>query len=199
MVHRSILRREAERAQLNIAEHTQDKLQLYCEMVLFWNRRVNLTGLEGEEFVRRLVIDPIWIAEYLRMEGVLTDVGSGNGSPAIPMTLARNWTLTQMVESRTKRAVFLRQVVAELGLGAVVVHKGRFEDIVSELRPTDWITLQAVAPEKDILKTARLVMLPTTRIVWITSVAAGSAIVAESRVQVPFSDSQAVILSLDPI
>ena len=44
------------------------------------------------------------------------DIGSGGGSPAIPLKLARPTLPLPMVESKTRKAVFLREAVRALGL-----------------------------------------------------------------------------------
>ncbi len=49
------------------------------------------------------------------------DVGSGGGSPGIPLAVATGIAVT-LVEARAPKATFLRRVVAELGLDARVVH-----------------------------------------------------------------------------
>ena len=71
-----------------VDENAVQRLAVYCEQLEHWNRKVNLTALEGTALVRRLLVEPIWIAQKLDIKGRVCDIGSGNGSPAIPMRLA---------------------------------------------------------------------------------------------------------------
>src|SRR5262249_62154900 len=104
-----------------------DDLGAYLRLLARWNATVNLTSLAldppGDETFDRLVVEPIVAAE--RMHGVpggsssvavWYDLGSGGGSPAIPLKLVRSsWTLT-MVESRERKAMFLREAGRHLKL-----------------------------------------------------------------------------------
>jgi 16S rRNA (guanine527-N7)-methyltransferase len=58
-------------------------------------------------------------------------LGSGGGSPAIPLALAASATRIVMVESRVRKASFLREVLRELGLNGAVEAR-RFEDVASD-------------------------------------------------------------------
>lgn len=193
-----ILRKELDQIGLSIAPPIQRRLALYCSEVARWNQRLNLTALEGAVLVRRLVLEPVWIAERLQMAGSLVDIGSGNGSPAVPMSLSRDLTATRMVESRTKRAVFLRHLLSVLSLRNAEVHKGRFEEVCGNLGPADWVTLQAVSPTRAILQGIPRISIETTIVVWITSgVSPESKVPTKEVVNVPFSSTKALILALD--
>ena len=45
----------------------------------------------------------------------MIDIGSGGGSPAIPLALAVPGLRLLMVESKTRKSVFLREAVRALG------------------------------------------------------------------------------------
>jgi 16S rRNA (guanine527-N7)-methyltransferase len=140
----------------------------FCSELERWNRKMNLTALQGAEMVHRLVAGPVWIAKRLRLDGVLVDIGSGNGSPGIPVHVVSNLKATHLVEARAKRAAFLRHVVGTLKLDRIQVHKDRFEAAVSELPPADWVTLQAVAPSPQLFDSIDKIARSTTKVVWIT-------------------------------
>src|SRR5205085_6782420 len=117
----------------------------------------------------RLVVEPAWIASQLKLSGTLADIGSGNGSPAIPLHVVSDLTATHLVEARGKRAAFLRHIVNFLELEKVEVHRTRLEDAIGELGKVDWVSLQGVALTPELLETIKKISLPTTRVVWITS------------------------------
>ncbi len=72
-------------------------------------------------------------ASELHDEGegpILVDVGSGGGSPAIPLKIGRPNFQLMMIESRAKKSVFLRDAARQLGLSDTAVVTDRLEDFV---------------------------------------------------------------------
>src|SRR5689334_3797266 len=109
-----VLERELGRFQLELNPKQTSTLARYCDELVRWNTKMNLTGLTGGELVRRLVVEPAWIATQLGLSGTLADIGSGNGSPAIPLHVVSGLSETHLVEARIKRAVFLRHLAGFL-------------------------------------------------------------------------------------
>lgn len=104
----------------------------FYELLFRWNRRVNLTALEdGDEAIDRLIVEPFVAGHALPAGGLLVDVGSGGGSPAIPLKLVRPAMDLVMVESRVRKGAFLREVVRHLGLAGVGVETRRLEDVAA--------------------------------------------------------------------
>jgi len=164
-----IVEEELRAAGLNLSSTTVQRLAAYADEMDRWNKAVNLSALRGDALWRRLIIDPIRIGKSLEMSGVLADVGSGNGSPGIPLSLGCDFREVHLIEPRLKRASFLRHVVAKLGLKHVIVHRNRIEDFQQGTMKCDWVSLQAIEPTADILDSLKHVASATTRVVWITS------------------------------
>jgi 16S rRNA (guanine(527)-N(7))-methyltransferase RsmG len=195
--HSEILRIELERAGLQLSLGSSEQLVRYCGELSKWNRRMNLTGLAGNELVRRLVVEPAWIGSVLRMSGTVVDIGSGNGSPAIALAVSRAVT-THMVESRQRRAAFLRHVVATLKLRDVSVWVARFEEIAAQVGMAEWITLQGVRPSESLWKAMKLASKASTRVVWITSEApTADPATPLDTIRSPFSSTEARVFALD--
>jgi 16S rRNA (guanine527-N7)-methyltransferase len=173
-------------------------LTSYCEELERWNQRMNLTALSGRALVRRLVVEPAWIAQQMRLGGTLVDVGSGNGSPAIPIRITSELDRCYLVEPRVKRAAFLRHLTVKLNLSNTIVQRSRLEEVAHALPPADWITLQALALTKQLAAAVRVMAGPTTTIVWIT---AGAAAVTELRphsvLTVPNTGTQVLLFKRD--
>jgi 16S rRNA (guanine527-N7)-methyltransferase len=191
-----LLKAELSRVGLIFPEQVHSKLSLYVQELLHWNKKMNLTSLEGEQLVRRLIVEPAWIGQQLQMSGSLADVGSGNGSPGIPLCVTRNLAHAHLIEARTKRAAFLRHLATRLQLQGITVHRSRVEDIAEALEPVEWISLQAVSPNAALITALRRLFPPTTRVVWITSGSQAPARSA-SRISVPSSNSEAWVFQLD--
>ncbi len=130
---RARLERRAKRVGLTVSVELAERLGAYVELLSRWNKRMNLTALdERDEAIDRLLIEPLVAVKYLpsRSAAVL-DIGSGGGSPAIPMKLAASGIALRMVEVKTRKAAFLREAIRQLNLGDTVVEASRYEELLS--------------------------------------------------------------------
>lgn len=158
------IERRAERAGLELPPAVAQLAAAYYDLLFRWNRTVNLTALEdGEEALDRLLVEPLVAARHLPSAGTLLDVGSGGGSPAVPLKLVLPGLRLIMVESKTKKAAFLREVVRQLGLEETSVEAVRFEDLVS--RPdarqvADVVSIRAVRVDRRLLSQLAVVSRP---------------------------------------
>lgn len=74
----------------------------------------------------------------------LVDVGSGAGLPGLPLAILRPDLTVTLIEPLLRRATFLTEVVAELGLaGQVSIARSRAEDFSGSF---DVVASRAVAP-----------------------------------------------------
>ena len=169
MPHLEILESELRKFQLDLSSPQKLTLARYCDELVRWNKKINLTGLTGADMVRRLVVEPAWIGFQLKPSGVLADIGSGNGSPAIPLHVISKFEKSHLIEARAKRAAFLRHVVATIELRGITIHRSRFEDVAPSLGSVDWVTLQGVSLSSELLDSISRISLKTTTVVWITS------------------------------
>ena len=184
--------------QLEIPAQAQQQLASYAAEMEHWNKAVNLTALGGRALIRRLIVDPVWIGQQLQMSGTVSDVGSGNGSPGLPLCITRRFSSTHLIEPRMKRAVFLRHVIAKLGLRDVAVERYRIEAIPEKAFVSDWITLQAIDPTPALILDLRRIAIETTRVVWITSVGTPPVARAE-KLEIPGSTTIIWVFQLDQI
>lgn len=142
----------------------------YWSLLARWNTKVNLTALPLDgyppESVDRLIVEPLLAVRAMPPEpATWFDLGSGGGSPAIPISIACPNTALTMVESRSRKAAFLREVVRTLGLSGQVLSE-RFET-VSEQRPgaADCITVRAVRLDENLLATATRLLKASGRMI----------------------------------
>ena len=133
-----------------------------------WNRKINLTGLNLSELppdaLDRLLIEPLVAARHVPAGATrMLDVGSGGGSPAIPLALAVPGLRLLMVESKTRKSVFLREAIRTLGLTEADVATARFEELLArpDLHEThDLVTIRAVRIESKVLMTLQAFARP---------------------------------------
>ncbi len=106
----------------------------YLRILRRWNARVNLTASSEWEALAPLFQEAVWAAGvYPPSRQSHLDIGSGAGFPALPLKILRPEMDLEMVESRTKRAVFLESVVHNLGLSAIQVHNERLENFLARI------------------------------------------------------------------
>lgn len=105
----------------------RDRLADHIGQLAAWNRKMNLTAVTApRDMVVRHVLDSLSVSPLVRGPRVL-DVGSGGGFPGIPLSIVHPGLEMVLVESRGKKAEFLRYVVARMGLGNVAVVNSRIE------------------------------------------------------------------------
>jgi 16S rRNA (guanine527-N7)-methyltransferase len=85
------------------------------------------------------------LAPALPADGRVADVGSGAGLPGLVLAIARPDVHVTVIEPLLRRTTFLQEVVDDLGLENVTVHRGR-ADAVHGLYRFDVVTARAVAP-----------------------------------------------------
>jgi 16S rRNA G527 N7-methylase RsmG len=112
------------------------------------------------------------------------------------LAITRPLQVVHLVDSRLKRATFLRHLRAKLELHNVSVHHARFEELISQVKSADWITIQAVALTPALLANLRRASISTTKIVWITA-RASIPVAGAAVIRVPASSTEAWIFSLD--
>lgn len=160
--------RRARRAGLTIRQDLGTRLEIYYRLLLAWNKKINLTGLNVEdaapEALDRLLIEPIVAASHVRPAvRTILDVGSGGGSPAIPMALALPDASLTMVEAKTRKSVFLKEALRALDLKRGDVITSRFEELLTKPRlheAHDLLTVRAVRVEARLLMSMQAFVRP---------------------------------------
>jgi len=109
-------------------------------------------GLIGPREIPRIwsrhILNSAVLGEIIEDGQCVIDVGSGAGLPGIPLAIARPRVKVQLLEPLLRRTKILEEVVADLQLDNVEVHRGRAEEkpIIRELSGADVVTSRAVAP-----------------------------------------------------
>lgn len=149
------LSQRSHQAGLQISPQLADKLVVYFDLLDRWNRTINLTALtDPDEAIDRLLLEPVAAAPAFPRSPRLIDLGSGGGSPAIPLALALDAKALVMVESRVRKGAFLREVARELALPAVV-ESARFEELGASYQGVhDVVSIRAVKLDVSTLTTA---------------------------------------------
>jgi 16S rRNA (guanine527-N7)-methyltransferase len=168
--YRRRLLRRARRCNLTVSSATADRLAAFLELLTLWNQRMNLTALDdADAAVDRLILEPLLAARNLEPGSTVIDIGSGGGSPAIPLKIAVPSIALTMVESKVRKGAFLREVVRQLELDRASVEVRRFEELLS--RPemheaADVVSVRAVRVEPSVLGNLQAFLKDGGRVFW---------------------------------
>ena len=152
------LTRRATRAGLFLTDDLIEQLATFYALLSRWNQKINLTALHNpDEAIDRLMLEPLMAARYIPATAQrLMDVGSGGGSPAIPLKLAVPRLALTMVEVKARKSAFLREAVRQLELTQTEVETARVEELLTkpELHEAfDVLSMRAVRVEARTLHT----------------------------------------------
>jgi 16S rRNA (guanine(527)-N(7))-methyltransferase RsmG len=143
--------------ELTVAQQYQ--LQKHYELLLHWNRKLNLISTRSEaEIIERHYYESLFLGRHLPAGALkIADVGSGAGFPGFVVAVQRPECSVTLIESHQRKSVFLRE--AARGLMNVHVLAKRAEEVDKRF---DWVVSRAVRYE-DIRK-AMLALAPRAAI-----------------------------------
>jgi 16S rRNA (guanine527-N7)-methyltransferase len=154
----SRLTRRAGRLGIPLSDDLLEKLAAFHALLTRWNQKINLTSLaDPDESIDRLILEPLLAARAVPAGASrFMDIGSGGGSPAVPLKLAVPHLELTMVEVKVRKSAFLREASRHLTLTNTVVETARVEELLA--RPQlhesfDLITMRAVRIEARMLNT----------------------------------------------
>jgi len=163
--------RRARRARVVVAPETAAVLEEYFALLDRWNAKINLTALPlrppTDETFDRLFVEPLAASRFLPNESdVWLDLGSGGGSPAIPLKAVRPKLKLTMVESKVRKAAFLREAVRTLKLHDAAVENSRIEMLPAPfIASASVVTVRAVRVDSTLLTRAAELLAPEGRLV----------------------------------
>ncbi len=120
---------------LNFGINPDDKMlndfKIYREILVDWNQKMNLTGIEEEKevYVKHFLDSVSAIKNnYIKDNMSLIDVGTGAGFPGLPLKIALKSLNVTLLDSLNKRINFLQEVCKNINIFDVDFIHGRAED-----------------------------------------------------------------------
>jgi 16S rRNA (guanine527-N7)-methyltransferase len=182
------------------------RLMELTRMLGKWNAVHNLTGIHAPvDMVSKHLLDSLTAVPFIRSERVL-DVGTGAGFPGIPLAIVLPERRFTLLDSNGKKARFVTQAVASLGLENVDVEQVRaesyhpaepfvtvisraFASLAKFLQHTDsccardgrWLAMKGAPPDDELRKLPAGFLLAAVHPVTVPGLAARRCIVELKR------------------
>jgi 16S rRNA (guanine527-N7)-methyltransferase len=102
---------------LSLEAGAPEKLERFADLLLRWNRRVNLTAVtDPAELAEKHIVDSLALLRVLGPARSVLDVGSGAGLPGIPLAIARPGLAVTCCDAVAKKVSFVKAAAAALEL-----------------------------------------------------------------------------------
>lgn len=165
----SALRRSAASLGVGLTPQQADRLLAYLALLAQWNRVYNLSGIrDPSAMLVQHVLDSMAVVAPLRRwthgrPARLLDVGSGAGLPGLVLAVLMPELDATCIDAVGKKAAFVREASAALGLTNLQSVHGRAEE--TRTGPYDVVTSRAFASLADFVSVTQA--LCDTQGVWL--------------------------------
>lgn len=131
MTNADILKKGIEDLGLKCSDETIDKFSKYREILVEWNQKMNLTGIEEEKevYVKHFLDSVAAVKKGYIKDGMsIIDVGTGAGFPGLPLRICLENSKVTLLDSLNKRINFLSEVCTNINIDDIELIHGRAED-----------------------------------------------------------------------
>ena len=126
-----ILREGIEDFGIEASDKMLADFQKYKEILVEWNQKMNLTGIEDEKevFIKHFLDSISAVSKgYIKNGMSLIDVGTGAGFPGMPLRISLPDLKVTLLDSLNKRINFLQEVANQIDIDDIEFIHGRAED-----------------------------------------------------------------------
>ncbi|MCL2567062.1 MAG: 16S rRNA (guanine(527)-N(7))-methyltransferase RsmG [Alphaproteobacteria bacterium] len=152
---------------LDVDDSTHKKLEKYLEILLFWQKSLNLISNDTiAEAWQRHFLDSLQLIKEIKLieESYnwqnkplsIFDLGSGAGFPGLVLAIADIKNKYYLIESNSKKTSFLAEVVRVLELDNVIIINKRIKDFTTQNIKADIITSRGLTKLDSLIDSAKL-------------------------------------------
>lgn len=129
---------------VSLATEKVFNLARYYEFVQKHNALLHLVAPSPiETFVVRHILESLFVEQYLPKNAKFADIGTGAGLPSVPLLIAREDLRGVLIESKVKKANFLREVLTGCKLeDRAEIFNRQFEEVAKP--DVDFVTCRAL-------------------------------------------------------
>lgn len=153
-----MFKEELSKFNIELTELQEKQLEKYYELLIEYNKVMNLTGItEKEEVYLKHFYDSLTISKVINLnkEKSLCDIGTGAGLPGVVLKIIFPHLKVTLLDSLNKRIEFLKIVISELELKDIEAIHCRVEEYGIKNREIfDVVTARAVASTNILLEYA---------------------------------------------
>jgi 16S rRNA (guanine527-N7)-methyltransferase len=157
MLDEATVRQLLEPFGLNLSIDQIGQLIAYLELLLRWNKKINLTGIrDWKSCVTRHFGETLYLGHWVELGGRLLDIGSGAGFPGLSLKIIFPDLSVTLLEPVAKKRAFLKEVARVCGMSFVEVRGERLEDFACGQSSSDYdeATARAVGHLEELLPLA---------------------------------------------
>lgn len=146
----------------SVPRGTLEALNKYVELVLKWNKTINLVAKSTENDIwTRHVLDSAQLIQHIPKTATVFDIGSGQGFPGIVIALVQGNKVI-LVEKDGRKCAFLHHAKAATSANIEIKHAAVEE---TNFTDADVIICRAFAPLIKTLNLTRKLIAPRTKLV----------------------------------
>lgn len=125
-----MIRAAASTLGLSLDDAALGRMLRFSATLALWNRRLRLTGdPDPIRVAEQHIADSLAVTHVLPESGPVIDIGSGQGFPGIILGCVRPELELFLIESRRRRASFLREATRQIPLPRAQVLEARAESV----------------------------------------------------------------------
>ena len=138
---------ELKKIGINLNENHLEKLEIYINELLEYNKHTNLTAIKDRESIYlKHFYDSLTIYPYIKENDKVLDIGTGAGFPGMVLAIIFEKNKIVLLDSNNKKTTFLKILKEKLNLSNVEIINERAEDYVKNHKEEfNIVTSRAVA------------------------------------------------------
>ncbi|WP_196593512.1 16S rRNA (guanine(527)-N(7))-methyltransferase RsmG [Pectinatus sottacetonis] len=129
------MQEKAEEFDLELNNDQLEKFNIYYNVLIEWNKKMNLTAITAPVDVAvKHMIDSLSVCddEIIKTDSKIIDIGTGAGFPGIPLKIKYPHIKLTLLDSLNKRIKFLQNAVEAIGFTDIEFIHGRAEEIARQ-------------------------------------------------------------------